>query len=209
MADLERSFGTLSAFNDDFLTPEQQIIKQIAMFDYGKYLEELSRFPYHEYPLDQMSGVHIDLIEFMTHIHPVRTKSEAEAYLERLEMLEAVFLGTLDLLREQEGLGIFPPEFVFAHLENQISDFLEKPVVDNPLYAVLSYKRSELELPVENRQDYLVRAEEIIDGSASDAIVVFGCRREVFYQSFNCFQSLFRKKVVVILDDDLRSKQCR
>ena len=165
VADLERSLDTLSAFNDDFLTLDQQITKQIAMFDYGNYLEELSRFPYHEYPLNQMSGVHIDLVEFMTDIHPVRTQAEAEAYLERLEMLEAVFLGTLDSLREQEELGIFPPEFVFAHLENQISDFLEKPVVDNPLYSVFSDKLSELELPAEDRQDYLGRAEEIIDGS--------------------------------------------
>ena len=164
-ADLERSLDTLDAFDDEFLTPEQRITKQIAMFDYGNYLEELSRFPYHEYLLNQMSGVHIDLIEFMTDIHPVRTQAEAEAYLERLEMLEAVFLDTLDSLREQEELGIFPPEFVFAHLENQISDFLGKPVVDNPLYGVFSDKLSELELPAEDQQDYLVRAEEIIDGS--------------------------------------------
>ena len=101
----------------------------------------------------------------MTDIHPIRTQSEAEAYLERLGMLESVFLGTLDSLKEQAGLGIFPPEFVFAHLEDQISDFLENPVVDNPLYSVFSDKLSELELPAENQQGYLVRAEEIIDGS--------------------------------------------
>ena len=47
VADLERSLDTLDAFDDDFLTPEQQITKQIAMFDYGNYLEELSRFSYH------------------------------------------------------------------------------------------------------------------------------------------------------------------
>ena len=162
-ADLERSLDTLDAFDDEFLTPEQRITKQIAMFDYGNYLEELSRFPYHGYPLNQMSGVHIDLIEFMTDIHPVRTQSEAEAYLERLEMLEAVFLGTLDLL-EQEEPGIFPPELVFAHLENQISDFLEKPTVDNPLYSVFSDKLSELELPVENRQGYLSVPRKLLMG---------------------------------------------
>ena len=138
VADLERSLDTLDGFDDDFLTPEQQITKQIAMFDYGNYLEELSRFPYHGYPLNQMSGVHIDLIEFMTDIHPVRTQSEAEAYLERLGMLEAVFLGTLDLLREQEELGIFPPEFVFAHLEDQISDFLGNPVVRCTRFSSIS-----------------------------------------------------------------------
>ena len=38
-------------------------------------------------------------------------------------------------------------------------------MVDNPLYSVFSDKLSDLELPVENRQGYLVRAEEIIDGS--------------------------------------------
>ena len=60
LADVERNIGTLDAFDDDFLTPEQQITKQIAMFDYGNYLEELSRFPYHRYPLNQMlSLIHI------------------------------------------------------------------------------------------------------------------------------------------------------
>ena len=60
VADLERSVDTLDGFDDDFLTPEQQITKQIAMFDYGNYLEELSRFPYHGYPLNQMlSLIHI------------------------------------------------------------------------------------------------------------------------------------------------------
>ena len=33
VADLERSLDTLDSFDDDFLTPEQKITKQIAMFD--------------------------------------------------------------------------------------------------------------------------------------------------------------------------------
>ena len=44
---------------------------------------------------------------------------------------------------------------------------------------------------------------------ASVAVVAFSCRREVFCRIFRFFKSSFRKKVVVILDDDLRSKQRR
>ena len=49
-----------------------------------------------------------------------------------------------------------------------------------------------------------------VDASwASVAVVTFSCRREVFCRIFRFFKSSFRKKVVVILDDYLRSKQCR
>ena len=61
--------------------------------------------------------------------------------------------------------------------------------------------------------DFLNSEQQItkeIDASwPSVAVVTFSCRREVFCRIFRFFKSSFRKKVVVILDDDLRSKQCR
>ena len=164
LVELRRHRHLLDSFDNEFLSQAQQITKKIAIFETENYAELLERFPYHDYPLNQISGNHLNIIEFLNDVHPIRDESEASAYLDRLKMLEDSFAGTLAILEEQSVRGIFPPEFVFDHLENQINEFLEQPLTENPLYSVYVEKLDELDLSEKRKQEYASQAGALIEG---------------------------------------------
>ena len=164
LVELRRHRLLLDSFDNEFLSQAQQITKKIAIFEAENYAELLERFPYHDYPLNQISGNHLNIIEFLNDVHPIRDESEASAYLDRLKMLEDSFAGTLAILEEQSVRGIFPPEFVFDHLENQINEFLEQPLTKNPLYSVYVEKLDELDLSEKRKQEYASQAGALIEG---------------------------------------------
>jgi len=169
LIELKRHRLMLNSFDDDFLTQQQLNTKKIAIFESANAAELLGRFPYHDYPLNQISGDHLNLIEFLNDVHPIRDESEAAAYLDRLDMLDDSFAGTLEILKAQSDRGIFPPRFVFAHLENQINEFLVQPLAENPLYTVYLEKLGELDLTENQIQDYGSKAQALIDGSVKSA----------------------------------------
>ena len=164
LVELRRHRHLLDSFDNEFLSQAQKITKKIAIFETENYAELLERFPYHDYPLNQISGNHLNIIEFLNDVHPIRDESEASAYLDRLKMLEDSFAGTLAILEGQSVRGIFPPEFVFDHLENQINDFLEQPLTENPLYSVYVEKLDELDLSEKRKQEYASQAGALIEG---------------------------------------------
>ena len=58
-------------------------------------LKKLKDFPYHSYPLNQIGGIHLNLIEFRSDMHPIRNQSEAEDFIKRVNLFDEVYAGTL------------------------------------------------------------------------------------------------------------------
>ena len=65
----EKVIKTLYKYNDSRLSDTQKNTKKIAIFDYENHLRELSEFPYLDYPLNQIGGIHLNTIEFMNDVH--------------------------------------------------------------------------------------------------------------------------------------------
>ena len=79
IVDLEKSIKTLYKYDDSKLSDNQRITKKIAIFDLENSLKELKEFPYLDYPLNQIGGIHLNTVEFMSGMHPIRNKSSAAA----------------------------------------------------------------------------------------------------------------------------------
>lgn len=71
------------------------------------------RWRHHNYPVNQMSGVHATLPSFLIGFHAVETVDDARAYIARLRAINTVIDQTIDNLRVREAKGIVPPRFVF------------------------------------------------------------------------------------------------
>ena len=67
--EIEKVIKTLYKYKDSNLTDSQINTKSIAIFDWENNLKELKEFPYHDYPLNQIGGVHLNTIQFMNHHH--------------------------------------------------------------------------------------------------------------------------------------------
>ena len=158
---------TLNSYSDDELTENQIITKKIAIFDTENDINEFENFRFHSYPVNQISGAHLNAIEFMTDIHPIRSKREANDYLKRVSQIGASMDNLLLWFDEQAKIGIYPPTFVFDHVINQLSEMLSDP--SNPLQEVFRKKVRELDLSDSEVYSLEVELSNIIEKSFNPA----------------------------------------
>ena len=144
LADMKKSRAILERYNDSKLTKQQRISKNVALFDLDNKIKQEEEFPFHDYPLNQIGGIHLNMVQFMTDVHPIRNKSEARAYIDRLNMLDDVFGSTMESLNAQRDAGIFPPRFVFDHVIRQLNELINAD--QNPIRDVFERKINEPEL---------------------------------------------------------------
>ena len=97
----EKTIKTLYKYDDSRLSDTQKSTKKIAIFDYENHLRELRDFPYLDYPLNQIGGIHLNTIEFMNDMHPIRNKSEANDFIKRTDLIKEVYKGVLADLEKQ------------------------------------------------------------------------------------------------------------
>ena len=83
------------------------------------FLDDLVRgeaFRYHDYPVNQLSGVQIDEPDFMVQIHRVIDRRSANRYLERLDGFPLFFDQVIESVKLRESKGISPPRFVLTEV---------------------------------------------------------------------------------------------
>ena len=154
---------TLKRYEIDELSRNQQITHKIAVFDTEIDIERFERFRYHSYPFNQISGNHLNMVEFMTDTHPVRNENEAEDYIERVKMFDDSLKANLVWLEEQKKLGIFAPKFVFDHVIRQLKEMIGYEDSENPLVQVFSKKISDIGISQEKRNELLIELSKTID----------------------------------------------
>ena len=165
--ELEKGIKTLYKYRDSSLTDVQKVTKKIAIFDLENNLKELKEFPYLDYPLNQIGGIHLNTIEFMSDMHPVRTKSEANDFIKRVELIRDVYEGTLKDLEKQANSGIYPPEFVYGHVINQLNVFINYSFEEHPLYTQFMMKVKELNITDKELDDFDKRIKKAIEDSVT------------------------------------------
>ncbi len=115
---------------EDFAIGVQQLneLKRTINFDaldeqtkvsYRMWVEQAERniegwkWRYHNYPLNQMSGLHSEAPAFLINFHPIGNESDARAYLARLNGIGGVFDQLIEGARLRATKNIIPPRFVF------------------------------------------------------------------------------------------------
>lgn len=137
---------TLKSYKVNKLSSNQKITHKIAVFDTELDIERFERFRYHSYPFNQISGNHLNLVEFMTDTHPIRNGREAEDYIARVKMFDDALKANLIWLEEQKKLGIFAPRFVFEHVIGQLRELIGYEDSENPLMQIFIKKISEIDI---------------------------------------------------------------
>ena len=170
--ELEKSIKTLYKYKDSRLSNIQKSTKKIAIFDFENNLRQLKEFPHHDYPLNQIGGIHLNTIEFMSDMHPVRNVPEAQGFIDRVNLIKEVYLGTLFELEEQANAGIFPPEFVYGHVIGQLDKFINYSYEEHPLFTQFMKKVRDLNLDSE-QEDYFEEAiKKGIDESVTPGFIL-------------------------------------
>ena len=134
----------LEGFDENKLSKSQKITQKIAIFDTQNDIEAYERFKYHSYPFNQISGNHLNLVEFMTDTHPMKSLNDARNYIDRVEMFDEVLLENLSWLKAQKEQEIFLPKFVMDHVIGQLEELISYEDSNNPLMQIFIRKIDDL-----------------------------------------------------------------
>jgi len=107
--------------------------------------KEQSRFQFHDYPVNQSSGIQSGLPEFMTSSHPITSVRGARTYNIRLSRFGIFLDQIIEGLTYREQRKILPPRFVLEKVLVEMKSFVDVPPKENALYANLSEKVGKLE----------------------------------------------------------------
>jgi uncharacterized protein (DUF885 family) len=138
-------------YDPDRLTGQKRITFRLICW----YLEQnLSghRFKYHwnngpvftgPYPVNHVCGVQVDLLQFLSTYHQIKSRRSLQRYLQRLAAVGWKFSGLQAGLSSRAAMGVIPPRFVLEKSLDQVAAFLRTPMKENPLYAPVMEKMAD------------------------------------------------------------------
>ena len=153
----------IKKYDSKNLTEIQKVTQKIAIFDTENNIDRFQNFRFHSYPFNQISGNHLNLVEFMTDTHPIRNYREATDYIKRVKLFDESLNSDLQWLGEQRKLGIFAPKFVFDHVIKQLKDLLAYEDSENPLMQVFVRKVNELDIDLVKKEALFKELSSIIE----------------------------------------------
>lgn len=119
---------------------EQSLEQEIADF----------KWRHHNYPVNQMFGLHSQVPAFLINQHSVANEKEANDYISRVNGTNTLINQLIDGLKVREEKGIIAPKFVFAHVLRDSNNIITgAPFTegeDSPILADFRKKVNKLEL---------------------------------------------------------------
>lgn len=173
-------------FTKAYLDSLHTIIKKDALdeqtlMSYRLFEEECTnsinnfKWRFHDYPINQMGGMHSEIPAFLINMHTINNKPEAEAYISRLSGIGPLFDQLLENLKLREEKNIIPPKFVFPYVIADCKNIIagspfEKSKILNPLFADFTTKVDSLkELSEEEKTELRKKASEALLTSVKPA----------------------------------------
>ena len=181
----------LKSYNSDVLTDVQKITQKIAIFDTENSIDGFENFRFHSYPFNQISGNHLNIVEFMTDTHPIRNYREATDYIKRVKLFDDSMKSDLVWLEEQKKLGIFAPKFVFDHVITQLKELIDYTDDNNPLMQVFIRKVNKLEISNKKKEALYGELSKVIESDVKPGYELILQFMESNYNQANKFHGVW------------------
>lgn len=105
----------LDSINPDALDEQTYLSYELFVSDRKHGIADY-KWRNYDYPVNQMFGWHTEIPTFMINIHQVSDSSDAAAYVERLQGVNAFMDQVIQNLKLHEEAGVVPPKFVFPRV---------------------------------------------------------------------------------------------
>lgn len=136
-----------ASFDYDKLNDQAKMSWHLTEYDLEQ-AEKAFPFRHHNYMFSQMRGQIAGIPAFLINQHQVTDVSDAEAYIARLQGIEAFLGQNVENARYAESIGIQPPSFVYDYVlvdaRNVITGFPFGGEGDSPIYNDFEQKISAL-----------------------------------------------------------------
>jgi uncharacterized protein (DUF885 family) len=136
---LESELAVLRSYDRASMSPSQALSYDVLEW-FMANAHEGARWMFHDYPVNQMSGIQSYLPDFMVNIHHVGGAADARDYVARVSKFGAAYDQIIESLRERELRGVVPPRFVIEKVLVQMRKMAAAPPEEDPLHARLAEK---------------------------------------------------------------------
>jgi uncharacterized protein (DUF885 family) len=157
-----RGIAQLGKFNRASFTQTQRISADLMEWQLNELLREEPFFDY-TFPLEQMNGANVGLVETLTVRHPLLTERDAENYVAALGEVRARMEEAIEEAHRLEARGIIPPKFILQATVKQMQGFADPSPAENPFITVFADKMAAIQsLPEAKRQQLRGAAEKAV-----------------------------------------------
>jgi uncharacterized protein (DUF885 family) len=160
----KQGIARLRKFDRASLSQTQRISADLMEWQLDEIVRQEPFLDY-SFPLEQMNGVNVGLVETMTVRHPLSTARDAENYVAALGQVPARMREAIEEARRLEGKGILPPRFILDATVKQMRGFIDPAPAQNPFATALDDKMAAIDnLADSQRRELRSSSEKIVGG---------------------------------------------
>jgi uncharacterized protein (DUF885 family) len=159
----EQGLAGLRKFDRTKLSDTQRISADLMQWQLDTVVREEPYLDY-TFPLEQMNGVNVNLIETLTVRHPLANEKDAMNYVVALGQASTRMEEAIAESRRLAAKNVIPPKFILDATIKQMQGFVDAAPAQNPFVVIFAQKMEAAKVP-ESRREALRREAEIIVAS--------------------------------------------
>jgi len=157
-----QGLAELRKFNSASLTQTQRISAELMEWQLNEVVREEPFLDY-TFPLEQMNGANVGLVETMTVRHPLLTERDAENYVAALGEVRTRMEEAIAEARRLEAKNTIPPKFILQSTVKQMQGFSDPSPGQNPFVTAFDDKMAAIKsLSEVKRQQLRAAAEKVV-----------------------------------------------
>jgi uncharacterized protein (DUF885 family) len=162
IARAKKALAGLRAFDRTRMTEVQRVSADLLDWQLDMVVKEEPYLDY-AYPLQQMNGVNVNLVEMLTVSYPIASERDAENYLVVLGQAASQLDGATAEARRIAAKKIVPPRFILQATVTQMQGFVDSAPAQNPFVTAYAEKLAAVKsIPETKRQTLRAEAEKIV-----------------------------------------------
>ncbi|MBI5769335.1 MAG: DUF885 domain-containing protein [Verrucomicrobia bacterium] len=162
VAAAQQGLAALARFDRKQLSAEQRVSADLLAWALTDIVEGFAYADF-DWVFDQFNGLHVELVNFLSQMHPVRNPRDIENYLARLDQVAARLDEGIARARDAASRGFVMPRFIYTAALGQLDRFLADSPRKNVLVASLDERAAKLSsLSVADRARFVAATEKTV-----------------------------------------------
>lgn len=141
---VRRNLRILREYPLDAQTPEQRFSTRVLEW-FLEVLADGEPFQFHDFPLDQFTGLQTALPDFLLNVHPLHDARDARDYVARLRKTGIAVDQVIESVRFRLARGIAPPRVVVERVRADVDGFLAGGPDASPLVTAFAERLAKLD----------------------------------------------------------------
>lgn len=169
VASAKATLAKLNALDQKTMTPQERAGMATIAWNLQGTIDGAA-FDDHRFVFNQFTGLHVQLVNFLTQAHPIRNRRDIENYLARLKAVPGKVDTGIARARDAAGRGFLMPTFITNSAIGQLDRFLDGGADRNVFVTTLAQRMEKArDVTPAQREKFAAEAQAIVARSVLPA----------------------------------------